>query len=142
MFKIKKLSKILTLLILIILLLHHKCLSSDIPDMLLKGAGARPCGMGQSFVAISDDVNANYFNPAGLGFLRNKTEITTLRTSMSDFDTTTYFLGGVFKIGRGGIGINVVQSTIGNILQTVTVNNRPVILGVFTEKELGSLLSY
>ncbi|MDI6736368.1 MAG: PorV/PorQ family protein [bacterium] len=30
------------------------------------GAGARPCGMGEAFSAVADDVNAIYWNPAGL----------------------------------------------------------------------------
>ncbi len=30
------------------------------------GSGARPSGMGKAFVAISDDVNALHYNPAGL----------------------------------------------------------------------------
>ncbi|MFZ5433118.1 MAG: PorV/PorQ family protein [Calditrichota bacterium] len=34
--------------------------------------GARPAGMGEAFVAISDDANATWWNPAGLGFQRNR----------------------------------------------------------------------
>lgn len=30
---------------------------------------ARPAALGESFVALSDDINAVYFNPAGLGFI-------------------------------------------------------------------------
>ena len=30
------------------------------------GVGARPLGMGHAFVAVADDVNAVYYNPAGL----------------------------------------------------------------------------
>jgi len=33
--------------------------------------GARPIGMGESFVAISDSADAPYWNPAGLVFLKN-----------------------------------------------------------------------
>lgn len=35
------------------------------------GAGARPTAMGDAFVAVADDVNAVYYNPAGLGLLKN-----------------------------------------------------------------------
>jgi hypothetical protein len=33
--------------------------------------GARPIGMGESFVALADNADAPYWNPAGLVFLRN-----------------------------------------------------------------------
>jgi len=31
------------------------------------GVGSRPAGMGEAFVAVADDLNALYWNPAGLG---------------------------------------------------------------------------
>ncbi len=36
------------------------------------GVGARPCGMGEAFSAIADDVNAIYWNPAGLMQVQEK----------------------------------------------------------------------
>ena len=33
--------------------------------------GARGCGMGGAFVAISDDMNSTYYNPAGLSQIKN-----------------------------------------------------------------------
>ena len=33
------------------------------------GFTARPCGMGRAFTAVADDINAAWYNPAGLGFL-------------------------------------------------------------------------
>jgi hypothetical protein len=35
----------------------------------LPGIGARPMGMGGAFIGLSDDVEAVYYNPAGLGNL-------------------------------------------------------------------------
>ncbi|MDE2291861.1 MAG: hypothetical protein KGL53_07240, partial [Elusimicrobia bacterium] len=32
------------------------------------GFGARPLALGESFVAVADDVSALYYNPAGLAF--------------------------------------------------------------------------
>ena len=43
------------------------------------GAGARPTAMGQAFVGVADDVNAVYYNPAGLGFL-SRPELTAMHT--------------------------------------------------------------
>lgn len=41
------------------------------------GAGARPTAMGEAFVGLADDVNAAYYNPAGLAYL-NGAEITAM----------------------------------------------------------------
>jgi hypothetical protein len=35
------------------------------------GMGARATGLGGAFVAVADDATANYWNPAGIGFIRN-----------------------------------------------------------------------
>lgn len=40
------------------------------------GAGARPAGMGEAFVGLTDDVNSIYWNCAGLGRIK-RTEITS-----------------------------------------------------------------
>ena len=55
--------------------------------------GARPLGMGGAFISIADDVNAIYWNPAGLVQLKQQ-EITYTRT-MNNRDTYNYdnFLG-------------------------------------------------
>jgi len=36
------------------------------------GAGARACGMGEAFSAVADDINAIYWNPAGLLQIKDK----------------------------------------------------------------------
>ncbi len=43
------------------------------------GAGARPTAMGDSFVGIADDINAVYYNPAGLANLSHP-ELTAMHT--------------------------------------------------------------
>jgi hypothetical protein len=46
---------------------------SNIPGMFLDlGFGARPMGMGGAFLALSDDGNAVFWNPAGLASLKNQ----------------------------------------------------------------------
>lgn len=39
-------------------------------DFLEIGVGSRPLGMGEAFTAATDDINAIYYNPAGLGTLK------------------------------------------------------------------------
>ncbi len=43
------------------------------------GVGARPSGMGEAFLAVADDVNAVYWNPAGLAFLKRQ-EVTAMHS--------------------------------------------------------------
>ncbi len=46
--------------------------------------GARPSGMGESFVALSDDLNAVHFNPAGLGYVIQPEFQTTYSVWLAD----------------------------------------------------------
>ena len=45
------------------------------------GTGARPLGMGHAFTAVADDVNAIYYNPAGLVYIM-ATEVTFMYAPM------------------------------------------------------------
>ncbi|MBN1383980.1 MAG: tetratricopeptide repeat protein [Elusimicrobia bacterium] len=45
------------------------CLYAE-SDFLLVNTGARAAGMGGAFCALADDINAVYWNPAGLGHIR------------------------------------------------------------------------
>lgn len=44
----------------------HENVGTCVGQFLKIGVGARPCGMGEAFSAVADDVNAIYWNPAGL----------------------------------------------------------------------------
>ncbi len=69
------------------------------------GAGARSTAMGDAFVGIADDVNAVYYNPAGLGFLE-KPEITAMRTQW--FQGMNYDFGAlIFPTTRGSLGLSI-----------------------------------
>ena len=54
------------------------------------GAGARPTAMGDAYTAIADDVNAVYFNPAGLTQLP-AAQITAMQTQW--FEGLDYAFG-------------------------------------------------
>ena len=45
------------------------------------GMGARALGMGGAFVAVADDANAIYYNPAGLAYMEGR-NITSLYSSL------------------------------------------------------------
>ncbi len=72
--------------------------------------GARPLSMGGAFVAVADDVHSSYWNPAGMGNIKN-VEFTSMRT-MNNRDVINYqeWLAGAVKIGNGGVGGNYVYA--------------------------------
>ena len=47
------------------------------------GMGARALGMGGAFVAVADDANALYYNPAGLALIEGDRKSTRLNSSHS-----------------------------------------------------------
>lgn len=54
-------------------------------------SGARSLGMGNSYVALSDDYSSVFFNPAGLGLIKKFGLSATANSNY--FDNTTNFLG-------------------------------------------------
>jgi len=51
---------------------------SNVAAVLELGMGARPLAMGGAFVGLGDDVNALFFNPAGLGGLQGLSTVSSL----------------------------------------------------------------
>lgn len=74
-------------------------------EFLLFGIGARPCGMGEAFVAIADDVTAPFWNPAGLATLK-KSEFGAMHSEIAD--SSLEFLGFSAPYGHGSFGINAI----------------------------------
>ena len=58
-------------------------------EMLTIGVGARPFGMGGTYAAIANDVNAVYWNPGGLGFLERK-ELTGMYSQYFNYEYAAY----------------------------------------------------
>jgi hypothetical protein len=56
-----------------------------------KGTGARPMGMAGAFTGVADDVNAIYWNPAGLE-LAKEIEIVGMATRLFGLKDLTYYL--------------------------------------------------
>jgi hypothetical protein len=91
------------------------------------GVGARPAAMGNSFVAVADDANSTYWNPAGLGTLESN-EATLMYSPL-------YAISGMPVLDRPGMsqqflsyahpipeygtaGINIIRLNLGDILAT------------------------
>jgi len=74
------------------------------------GVGARALGMGGAFVAVAEGVDSCFWNPAGLGNIK-ESEVTMMRT-MNNRDITNYqeWLSAGAKLGDyGGVGVNYLR---------------------------------
>ncbi len=77
--------------------------------------GARPLGMGGAFVAVADDANTIWWNPAGIASIRRK-ELTLMHNEMGE-DIRYQFLAynqPVRKL-RGGLGGSISYLSVSNI---------------------------
>lgn len=111
--------------------------------VLKAGVGARPLGMGGAFTAISNNADAPYWNPAGLGFVDHN-EITSMQTKLST-DADHYYVSYVRPAFGGTLGISWIQVGLGNITETsseVDSNNEVVGLSVFSYFSNAYLVSY
>lgn len=77
------------------------------------GSGARVMGMGDAFVALADDVNASYYNPAGLTQLK-RIEIQVMYAGyylgLSDgISDALIGYGQKLKEEMGAFGLNYLQ---------------------------------
>ena len=73
--------------------------------------GARPMAMGGAFVAVADDANTIFFNPAGLGLLKNAEILTAYTQSFGDVNcykiASYYSLSDYGTLAIGGDQVNV-----------------------------------
>ena len=79
-------------------------------DFMRINVGARPVGMGEAFVAVADETNAMYWNPAGLGFMES-TELQGMYSSWIG-DVSYGYLGFATptKAGTFGLGVQYVTT--------------------------------
>ena len=75
--------------------------------------GPRACAMGESFTALSDDATSIFWNPGGLGNLKNSEMFFTHHEWFQDIRDENLIL--VLKTHRGTIGTSLFASTVDNI---------------------------
>ena len=105
-------------------------------DPISSGIGARPVSMGKAFVAVADDPNAMFLNPAGLGTLK-RWELSTMSYSLLDEYQYTMFCG-VNPTPSGVFGIGYVSSRVGGIISggsTTDFYNQATVLSYGRETE-------
>lgn len=83
--------------------------------------GARANAMGQSYVAIADDANAMWWNPAGLAFVQHAAVDMMHSQLVPDLASDVFFeyFGGIYRIeGLGVIGMSIQYLTYGKWMAT------------------------
>ncbi|MBI3551754.1 MAG: PorV/PorQ family protein [Elusimicrobia bacterium] len=112
--------------------------------------GARPSGMGEAFAGVADDVNAIYYNPAGLGTLR-RVEVTGMHDSY--LQGINYEYGALAvpilswtdakqeKNAYGVLGAAVYNLSVGGI-ERRSVNESDAASDTFGSSDFAYALSY
>ncbi|TES93514.1 MAG: PorV/PorQ family protein [Candidatus Cloacimonadota bacterium] len=77
-------------------------------DFLTLGVGARPCAMGGSFISISDDANASYWNPGGLVQVGTP-QITGMHTDL-DFGTSYDYVSCATPLSKDVLEMKTADS--------------------------------
>lgn len=107
-------------------------------EFLNAGVGARPLGMGRAFTAVADDIDALYWNPAGLASYRSS-QVSFMHAPFKIDGAHQYvaYSQPIYALGALGIGIANVSS--GDVDRVDTNNS---IIGSFNYRETGYLASY
>ena len=77
------------------------------------GSGARALGLGGAFTAVANDATSTIWNPAGLPAVNDLT-VTLASTPMS-LDRKHNFIGLIKKVGKGGLGVSVINAGVDDI---------------------------
>ena len=101
------------------------------------GVGARPIGMGSTFVGIADDANAVFWNPGGLGQL-TKREINAMHTEWLSNIKYDY-AGYVHPFGKNVVGISVLYLSTGNMEGTDVAGQK---INDFSAYDACAVISY
>ncbi len=83
-------------------LLSSAACAALIPDVSRFAVGARTVGLGRAFVGIADDANSIFYNPAGGGWAKTVSLVSTT-TRLLD-DTNVLSLAGMFPTHYGSVG--------------------------------------
>ena len=77
------------------------------PDI---GLGARPMGMGGAFVAVADDINSIFWNPAGISQIQ-RVEFSSMYFNPYGLNVNSQLLSGAFQHPLdGGIGMAILRT--------------------------------
>ncbi|MDD5087815.1 MAG: PorV/PorQ family protein [bacterium] len=105
--------------------------------------GARPAGMGEAFVAISDDASATWWNPAGLGFQHGQ-EFTMMYVRwLPQFNLSDLYyayMSATYEVPEWGtFGGNIIFLNLG---ETQRTDEQARNLGTFSSYEIAVTGTY
>lgn len=110
-----------------LLLLYSAVASAAMPgqgglqiDVTAAGVGTRALSMGGAFSAVCDDVNALFYNPAGLVQL-DQGELTSMQTRLMD-SVDYYYLALGIPLQQSGFAVGWIQCTVPNIPLVATTS--------------------
>lgn len=90
---------------------------AQVSDPMSIGVGARALGMGRSYVAVAEDADALFMNPAGLASSGNP-KMTSMYTNLLG-DVTYAVIGGVYPYDeKSAIGAGVINASSSSIMLT------------------------
>ncbi len=137
-------TSVIVLLVLVCSISNLFAVSEAALLFLLISPHARAAGMGEAFVAISDDVSAIYWNPAGLAFQKDKQFTTMYAKWLPQFNLSDlYYLFSAYRQsieGLGTIGINITYLNLGE--QNITTETSSEVVGTFNSNEWAVSLGY
>ena len=101
------------------------------------GSGARALGLGGAFTAVANDATSTIWNPAGLVAVKDLT--VTLSSTPMSLDRKHSFIGLVKKVGKGGLGLSVINAGVDDI---TSYDSSGVRTGSFNQNSNAFALSY
>jgi hypothetical protein len=105
------------LLILILILVFGAAAFAEnfvVADPMHIGVGARPLGMGKAYVAVAEDGDTVFVNPAGLGYI-NHPKITSMYSNVMG-DVSYMVLGGAYPTSpNSAVGAGAIVSNTAGI---------------------------
>jgi len=110
------------------------------------GAGARPTAMGDAYVAVSEDVNSVYFNPAGIANI-SRSEMSVMHTqwignSNYDFGAFCYPTDhGAFAFSAATLKVNDIDRRGSDEVKTGSFEATDAAYGLSYARNLSPLLS-
>jgi nucleoid-associated protein YgaU len=88
--------------------------ASPTEDLMKIAAGARPMGMGKAFVAVANDGNSPFVNPAGLAKLKTW-QFTSMYVNILDGDVPYTVLSGSYPFDIGNVAIGLISTGVSDI---------------------------
>ncbi|MEW6608509.1 MAG: PorV/PorQ family protein [bacterium] len=99
--------------------------------------GARPAAMGEAFCSIADDINAAYWNPAGLARVK-EFQLTAIHKNWFEGINGGY-LGYLQPMDKGALGVSIIYLDEGKIQE---IKKDKTVVGTFKAEDAGVAVSF